>query len=105
MAPVAVITGGASGIGQAAATRFAEAGWAVMIGDLDEDRSAALAKALGPHAAHRPLDVSSGSSITAFRDAVYEVFPTIDALINSAGILQNPVRLADLDIAEFDRIH
>lgn len=103
--PVAVVTGGASGIGEAAARRFAGAGWAVVIGDLNAERSTAIVSELGGSACYLPLDVSSADDVTRYCTEVYTRHPRVDAVVNSAGLLQNPVRLADLDLAEFDRIH
>jgi NAD(P)-dependent dehydrogenase (short-subunit alcohol dehydrogenase family) len=100
---VAVVTGGASGIGEAAARRFAEAGWHVAIGDVNASRGTAIAGEIGAH--FYPLDVASEDAVKAFAAAVYGQFGRADALVNSAGLLQNPVRIAKLDMAEFDRIH
>lgn len=100
---VAVVTGGASGIGEAAARRFAEAGWAVMIGDLNTTRGVAISGEIG--ASFQSLDVASEDAVKAFAAEAYRQFGRADALVNSAGLLQNPVRIADLDMAEFDRIH
>jgi NAD(P)-dependent dehydrogenase (short-subunit alcohol dehydrogenase family) len=92
-----VVTGGASGIGEACVERFAADDWQVVIGDIDSERGEAVAKRIA-------VDVSSEDAVLAFVDAVYSDFPRIDALINSGGILQNAVRVTELDIAEFDRI-
>jgi NAD(P)-dependent dehydrogenase (short-subunit alcohol dehydrogenase family) len=104
-APVAVVTGGASGIGEAAARRFVEAGWSVVIGDISETRGAAVANELGQAARFLRLDVSSEDDVRRFRDDVYALHGDVDAVVNSAGLLQNPVRIADLDMAEYDHIH
>ncbi|MEO8883288.1 MAG: SDR family oxidoreductase [Devosia sp.] len=100
---MAVVTGGASGIGEAAACRFAEAGWDVAIGDVNASRGTAIAAEIG--ATFHPLDVASEDAVEAFATAMYRQFGRTDALVNSAGLLQNPVRIAKLDMAEFDRIH
>lgn len=78
---LAFITGGASGIGEAAARLFTEAGARVVIADLQEDRGRELAeKLLG--AQFRLCDVTSEASV---RGALEE-FQTLDILLNSAGI-------------------
>lgn len=100
---VAVVTGGASGIGEAAARGFAEAGWQVVIGDRDEARGGAIAAELG--CTFLPLDVAGEDNVEAFAGAVYDAHGRCDALVNSAGLLQNAVRLLDMDMAEFDRIN
>jgi NAD(P)-dependent dehydrogenase (short-subunit alcohol dehydrogenase family) len=98
----AVVTGGASGIGEAAARRFAAAGWRVAIGDRDETRGRAVAGEISADF-HR-LDVSDEAEVAAFADAVLRRHGRVDALVNSAGVLQNPVRFAAMDMAEYDRI-
>jgi NAD(P)-dependent dehydrogenase (short-subunit alcohol dehydrogenase family) len=107
-ARVAVVTGGASGIGEAALRRFAAAGWRVASGDVDAARGAAVVAELaaggGADAAFFPLDVTSEASVDAFVATVYARFGAVDALVGSAGLLQNAVRVTDMDIAEFDRI-
>jgi NAD(P)-dependent dehydrogenase (short-subunit alcohol dehydrogenase family) len=64
MSKIAVITGGASGIGEATARRFAAAGWAVEIGDRDALRGQAVASELG--GVYSLLDVASEGSVNAF---------------------------------------
>jgi NAD(P)-dependent dehydrogenase (short-subunit alcohol dehydrogenase family) len=102
-ARVAVVTGGASGIGEAAARRFAEAGFAVEIADLNEARGAAVAAETGGHFSR--LDVTDEAAVEAFALAVLARRGRVDVLVNSAGLLQNPVRIAKMDMAEYDRIH
>ena len=100
---IAVVTGGASGIGEAAARAFAGAGWAVAIGDLDFERAHAVASDL-PGATSHALDAGSEASVLAFVTEVYGRHGRVDALVNSAGLLQNAVRTVDMDIEAFDRI-
>ena len=89
----AVVTGGASGIGLAAAARFLARGMAVCIADLGEDRLAAAARSLlaaAPDAADRVMtmqaDVSQPDAIVALRDAVSARFGGTDVLMNNAGV-------------------
>ena len=84
---VAVVTGGASGIGLATATGLAQSGATVYIGDIDEENGRAAANAIGKHgnAAFLRLDVTNDQSIA---DAVRDVqanHPRIDILVNVAG--------------------
>jgi NAD(P)-dependent dehydrogenase (short-subunit alcohol dehydrogenase family) len=99
----AVVTGGASGIGEATARRFRAGGWAVEIADLDTGRGAAVAAEIG--AGFTALDVTDDAGITAFAAAVIARRGRVRALVNSAGILQDAVRATEMDMAEFDRIH
>jgi NAD(P)-dependent dehydrogenase (short-subunit alcohol dehydrogenase family) len=90
---VAVVTGGASGLGLAAAMRFARLGLKVCIADLGADRLAdAAAKlsaaALGGSAdiMAMSVDVSQTEAVSAFEIAVHERFGGADILMNNAGI-------------------
>jgi NAD(P)-dependent dehydrogenase (short-subunit alcohol dehydrogenase family) len=90
---VAVVTGGASGIGLAAARRFAATGMRVAIADLGGERLAAAAAVLAedaPDGAASVLavetDVADRSAIDALEVAVRERFGGTDVLMNNAGI-------------------
>jgi len=103
----AVVTGGASGIGEACAERFAASGWRVVIGDIDVERGEMVAgriREAGCDCRYVELDVASQRSVGDFVNAVYAAVDGVDALVNSGGVLQNAVRVTDLDIDEFDRI-
>ena len=78
----AVVTGGASGIGEATARVLAEAGASVTIVDLDGDRAQALARELGPAAAAAALDITDEAAVQAFFGAL----TALDILVNNAGI-------------------
>ncbi len=87
---VAVITGGASGIGLAAAIRFARMGLRVCIADVENewlDRAAATIDASGTDAVmtHR-TDVSHREEVVRLHAAVLERFGRVDVLMNNAGI-------------------
>ncbi|MDA9434613.1 SDR family NAD(P)-dependent oxidoreductase [Bradyrhizobium sp. CCBAU 51627] len=88
---VAVVTGGASGIGLAAATAFAHAGMKVCIVDVDETRLAEAATELssiaGPaNVMTSPADVSRIESVMELEHAVGAHFGGTDLLMNNAGI-------------------
>lgn len=84
---VAVITGGARGMGAATVRRFVADGARVLIGDVLDDEGTALAAELGEAARFVHLDVSSEAEWTAARDAALEAFGRIDVLVNNAGVL------------------
>ncbi len=87
---VAVITGGAAGIGLAAAQRFAARGMTVVIADLRDQlfagAEAALRAAGAPDTLARAVDVADRAAVEAFRDEVLERFGHIDVLMCNAGI-------------------
>jgi NAD(P)-dependent dehydrogenase (short-subunit alcohol dehydrogenase family) len=83
---IAVITGGARGIGRAIAERYVEEGARVVIADLLLEEAKATAGAIGPAATSVALDVSRGDSIDAMAAFVAERFGAADILVNAAGI-------------------
>jgi NAD(P)-dependent dehydrogenase (short-subunit alcohol dehydrogenase family) len=99
---VAVITGGAQGIGAACAERLARDGAAVALWDIDIASGEALAATLrerGQRAAFMPCNVADKTAVDAALAATLQAFGRIDALVNNAGIF----RAADfLDITEAD---
>jgi glucose 1-dehydrogenase len=103
---VAVITGGAQGIGAACARHFAEQGAKVVLGDVNEVGAAALVKdiaAYGGTASFRRTDVGTKADCEALVEHAVTQYGTLDILVNNAGI----VHAADfLDLAEddFDRV-
>jgi hypothetical protein len=88
---VAVITGGASGIGLAAAMAFARAGMKVCIADIDQTQLTEAATKLSSitsatHVMTFAVDVSKADSVTELERAVRERFGGTDILMNNAGI-------------------
>jgi len=90
---VAVITGGASGIGLAAARRFAQLGMRVCIADLGAERLARAVEEVAAHAANgatdvfaHPTDVSRVDDVGRLQAVVRERFGGTDVLMNNAGI-------------------
>ena len=86
---VAVVTGGASGIGKAMATRFGAAGMKLVLADIEkaalDDVVAELGSA-GVEAVGVPTDVSDGAAVEALRDAALERFGGIHVACNNAGV-------------------
>jgi len=97
---VAAVTGGASGIGRAAAQALADCGARVAILDRDEG---ALADAPSFGATHRVMDVTDGAQIESAVAAVEAECGGIDVLVNAAGVLQIPRAPESLTEKEWDR--
>ncbi|MBL8907015.1 MAG: SDR family NAD(P)-dependent oxidoreductase [Rhizobiales bacterium] len=93
---VAVITGGASGIGYAAAQRFAGMGLKVCIADLPGDRLHRAAAEISPDAMAVACDVSMPEDLHRLEAAARDRFGRVDLLMNNAGI-QPGTRLFDPD--------
>lgn len=83
---VAVITGGASGLGEATARLFVELGAKVCLMDLDEERGRALASELGEAAIFAKTDVGDEDSVQAAVDAAEKVFGAVHAAVCCAGV-------------------
>jgi NAD(P)-dependent dehydrogenase (short-subunit alcohol dehydrogenase family) len=79
----AIVTGGASGLGEATARLLAEKGVHVVVADLQEDKGTALAKEIGGLFA--PTDVTKADDVIAAVDAALDMAP-LRALVNCAGI-------------------
>jgi 3-oxoacyl-[acyl-carrier protein] reductase len=89
---VAVITGGANGIGRETALTFARAGAAVAVWDLAEEAGGAVAAEIereGGRAAFFKVSVTSQAEVAAAVAAVRQTFGRIDILINNAGVLRD----------------
>jgi NAD(P)-dependent dehydrogenase (short-subunit alcohol dehydrogenase family) len=105
---VAIVTGGASGIGAATCRRLVAEGARVAIGDVDAERGRALARELGDAALAVPFDAGDVASVKALVDAAVERFGRLDVLHNNAAIManehirrdSNPV---DIDFDVWDR--
>jgi NAD(P)-dependent dehydrogenase (short-subunit alcohol dehydrogenase family) len=84
---LAVITGGATGIGYATATALRDAGARLLLLDRDSDRVAKSADTLG--AQWRALDVTQSDAVDAVAAEVVGAFGVPNILVNSAGMVQN----------------
>jgi 3-oxoacyl-[acyl-carrier protein] reductase len=84
---VALITGGAAGIGKATANIFVEQGATVCICDVNEEAGLSTANELG--CAFSKVDVADRQDVQKWVDEIVERFERIDVLINNAGILRD----------------
>lgn len=104
---VALITGAGSGMGAATARRFAAAGAAVVLVDLDTPVLHVLGEELvdsGVRAIVAPADVSDEAAVAAAIEAGVSAFGRLDAAFNAAGIQAPVTDHADEDAAQYDRI-
>ena len=85
---VALVTGGARGIGRATAQAFVRAGMKVAIGDLDVDAAHATAAELGGGVVAFALDVTERVSVEQFVADAEQALGPADVLVNNAGIMQ-----------------
>jgi 3-hydroxy acid dehydrogenase/malonic semialdehyde reductase len=99
MSRIACVTGATSGIGRAAALRFAREGWKVIGTGRREERLRELASALGPAFFPLPLDVRDRKAVAAAFASLPGEFSPIDLLINNAGLAlgQDPAWEASLE--------
>ncbi len=95
---VALVTGGASGVGRATASLFVREGARVVIADLNAAAGEALAAELGPQAVFVRQDAASAADWEAVSAFVRERFGRLDVLVNNAGILvKGSIEEATLD--------
>jgi NAD(P)-dependent dehydrogenase (short-subunit alcohol dehydrogenase family) len=102
---IAVVTGGASGIGRAAALKCAAEGARVVIGDAQDGASVvAAAAALGHDVAYQRVDVSAGTEVAALMRLARERGGRLDILIAAAGISGGTGATAEYAESDFDRV-
>ncbi len=104
---VAIVTGGAKGIGYAIAEALAARGAAIVVADLDGAEDAASRLAASSHrVVSVTVDVSSERDTAAMAEAAVETFGGVDILINNAGIYATltPRRFEEIDPSEWRRV-
>lgn len=104
MNKVAVVTGGANGIGWATAQRWAQEGYRVALLDLNLEAVQARATELGPPHVGLPCDVASESSVAAAIAAVMAALGRIDSVVNNAGIGDQTGATVAQNVEAFDRV-
>ena len=101
---VAVVTGGAQGIGRAVAERLAHSGARVVIWDRDLSLARTTAGTLGANALAIEVDVADWGSVQAAFQRTHAECRRVDAVINSAGIAGSNACVADYSVEEFRQI-
>ncbi|XP_057497717.1 short-chain dehydrogenase reductase 2a-like isoform X2 [Actinidia eriantha] len=104
---IAIVTGGARGIGEATVRLFARHGAKVVIGDVEDAIGNALANSLAPLVTYVHCDVSLEEDIENLVNSTISRYGHLDILVNNAGVLGNQSKhksILDFDVNEFDRV-
>lgn len=104
---VALVTGGGSGIGQAAALQFAREGARVVVADLDSagaKQTVETIRGAGGDALALQVDVADENSVEAMVGAAIERFGRLDAALNNAGISDPPRVFTELSAEHWQRL-
>jgi NAD(P)-dependent dehydrogenase (short-subunit alcohol dehydrogenase family) len=102
---VAVVTGGASGLGEGLVRRFIAEGAKVLIGDVDRDGGKALAAQLGDNALFLESDVADFEQVGRLVSTAVEHFGGLHIMVNNAGVSGTMHRrFMDDDLADFHKV-
>jgi NAD(P)-dependent dehydrogenase (short-subunit alcohol dehydrogenase family) len=101
---IAVVTGGANGIGRAIAETFVDEGASVVIADIDDDTGKALADRLGAAAFFAHADVADTDDLEGAVEQAVDRFGALHVMVNNAGIASSFRRLMQDDLRDFERV-
>lgn len=104
---VAIVTGGARGIGEATVRLFVKQGAKVVIGDVEDTLGTMLANALGPSVTYVHCDVSLEEDIKNLIESTISRYGQLDILFNNAGVLGNQSKnksILNFDGDEFEHV-
>ncbi|KAL6636585.1 hypothetical protein ACP70R_024157 [Stipagrostis hirtigluma subsp. patula] len=99
---VAIVTGGASGIGEAAARLFASSGATVVIADIQDELGEAVAASVG--CLYMRCDVTDEAQVEATVGAVVAEHGRLDVMLSNAGVLLPTGSVMDMDLGVLDRV-
>lgn len=99
---IIVVTGGASGIGAACADVLVKEGCRVVVADMNLEQAQAVAARVGGVAWH--IDVADDDSVEAAARSIEQQVGPVYGLVNSAGIIQQPLDPYQLGMAAFDKV-
>lgn len=100
---IALVTGGANGLGAETSRLLAERGATVVIADIDGDAARATADKIGDRATSRQLDVSDEAQWSSLVDEIAAKFGGLDILVNNAGIF-TVGSIRETEVANFERM-
>ncbi len=101
---VAIVTGGAAGIGRTCVERFAAEGARVVIADIDPEAGNAAATELGDSVAFARTDVTDAAQVQALVDFTVERFGGLHIMLNNAGVASSMTRFLHDDLSDFTRV-
>jgi NAD(P)-dependent dehydrogenase (short-subunit alcohol dehydrogenase family) len=101
---VAIVTGGAGGIGRGIVEALASEGARVVVADVDAERGAAVAEQLGNAVAFEPCDVGDAEQVQRLVDVTVGRFGGLHVMCNNAGIGGPHRRFLDDDLRDFDSL-
>lgn len=101
---VALVTGAASGIGQAVARQLAAGGARVIVADLDRNGAEVVATAIGGHARARQLDVTDADAVRQLVEATVAEYGGLHLAVNNAGIGGASLPTAEYPLEEWHRV-
>ena len=102
MSGATIITGGASGMGEAAVRLLASRGQSVVFGDIQDESAHALADELGSGVVYRYTDVTLEADVAALVDLSIERFGALDGMVNNAGIIGVVGPIDAITVEEWD---
>jgi NAD(P)-dependent dehydrogenase (short-subunit alcohol dehydrogenase family) len=104
---VALLTGAGAGMGWGAAKAFAEAGAKVVLGDVNQallDKAVEELRSKGGEATGFICDVSDDAQVRELVEKTVATYGRLDCAFNNAGIITHARDIADMDVAEYDRV-
>jgi NAD(P)-dependent dehydrogenase (short-subunit alcohol dehydrogenase family) len=104
---VAIVTGGAKGMGQGMVLKFAEEGASVAIADIaikEAEETVAQVKKKGGKAIAIKCDVTSGQQVKETVDRVFKEYNKVDILVNNAGAIARHIPIEDMEEETWDRV-
>jgi NAD(P)-dependent dehydrogenase (short-subunit alcohol dehydrogenase family) len=99
---IVVVTGGASGIGEACCEALARDGWRVVVVDVRADAAEQVANRLGGNA--YAVDVGQAAQLTELAATIEREVGPVHSLVNSAGIVQHPLPPEELTMEAWDNV-
>ncbi len=100
---VAIVTGGASGIGEATVRLFASEGARVVAADVEDERGRRLAEKIGENVIYRHTDVTSEDDVHASVKSAVDTWGRLDVVFNNAGIVGAVGPIEGVKVEDFDR--